>query len=948
MYLFALLLMAVAIVIIATGFSRSRRIVAAAGILTAVAIPLFFWFMGFWGDLLWFENLHYGDRFLTAIGAKIVTAIAGALVGILVLYLLTWRAARYKRPLQLGSLSAGAILGAVWGANNWTTVLKFIHRPETNLSDPIFGYKTGFYLFSLPFYDAVLGFLLLLSAVGFAVVLSTYFRINSQQSGLEPRFPQSSRHGSLPWLHISASAVLVLLAVERYLARFHLMYSETGIVTGPGWVDIHVRLPVLTTIAVAQLALAAILLLSPLRRSLKAIAAEFDVSAPLNELVPPAAVAGAAALLWIIGLGLLPSLFQSFVVEPNEITMEKPYIANNIALTRHAFGLDDIQEREFPVSDALPPSLFDGRRFYDNIRLWDWRALDAVYQQFQEIRLYYEFTDVDVDRYTIDSDYREVMISAREMEVANLPADSQTFVNRRFKYTHGYGLTLTDVSEFTPDGLPDLLIKDIPPKSRFADLKVDQPRIYYGELTDEYVVVNSAEQEFDYPSGEQNVYFDYTGKGGVPIANLWRKFIYSYKFGGIKFFLSSYPTPQSRIMFYRQIRNRIAKLAPFLLIDRDPYVVLSEGRLYWIVDAYTATSLFPYSGSVESVQTGQRRDMILAEGSDEPPAALRSANYIRNSVKVIIDAYNGSVDFYIFTPQDPLIKVWDRIYPGMMKSAEQMPADLRRHIRYPIDLLLIQGLVYAKYHMTDPMVFYNQEDLWIRATEKYYNRVQPVAPYYIMWQPPEKKDLQFVLMLPFTPKNRQVMIGWIAGMCDGKNYGRLLAYNFPKERRVLGTQQVETKIDQDSFLSGQLSLWDQRGSTVIRGNVLAIPIHNTMLYVEPIYLQADTAAYPELRMVAVMHQDRLSYAETFDKALSGIFSHDQRATGGEIAAGRPETPTGPESVQQLVKQANAAFDGYLQSLGGKRFEEASRALKDLETVLGRLSGKFEQTPSEKE
>ena len=622
--------------------------------------------------------------------------------------------------------------------------------------------------------------------------------------------------------------------------------------------------------------------------------------------------------------------------------MEKPYIAHNIDFTRRGFGLDKIQEREYPVTSTLPPTWSQGRPFYENIRLWDWRALDAVYQQFQEIRLYYEFSDVDVDRYTIDQEYRQMMISAREMEVANLPADSQTFVNRRFKYTHGYGITLTDVSEFTPDGLPDLLIKDIPPKSRYADLKIDQPRIYYGELSDAYVVANSREKEFDYPSGEDNVYFSYTGKGGVPITNLWRKLIYGYKFGGIKFFLSGYPTAQSRIMFYRQIQNRIAKLAPFLQIDGDPYVVLSQGRLYWIVDAYTTSDFYPYSSSVANARVGQTDG--LAPMAEDPPPELAGSNYIRNSVKVVVDAYQGTVDLYIFTPDDPLIRVWDRIYPGLMKPADAMSAELRRHIRYPVDILLVQGLVYAKYHMTDPMVFYNQEDLWIRATEKYYNRVQPVAPYYIMWQPPGQEDLQFVVMQPFTPKNRQVMIGWIAGMCDGDNYGRLLAYKFPKEKRVLGTQQVETKIDQDRFLSGQLSLWDQRGSQVIRGNVLAIPIEETMLYVEPIYLKADTAAYPELRLVAVMHQDQLSYAETFEEALAGLFEGQAQQAGGGMEPPKQVQPAAlQQQTRQLVQRAAAAFDDYLNALGDKRFDAAAQSLSDLQGLLETLSKRYTQT-----
>ncbi len=474
------------------------------------------------------------------------------------------------------------------------------------------------------------------------------------------------------------------------------------------------------------------------------------------------------------------------------------------------------------------------------------------------------------------------------------------------------------------------MIKDIPPKSTFPELEVTQPEIYYGELTDSYVVVNSKEKEFDFPRGEENVYVHYQGNGGVQLANLWRKFLYGWKFGGTRFFFSSYPEEESRIMFHRQVRERIHTLAPFLAFEDDPYIVLSEGKLYWIIDAYTTSRHFPYSepfsvwGVPEFTRMGRTGSILTRAGS-----ALDGSNYVRNSVKVVVDAFNGNVDFYIFEKDDPIIRVWDKLFPGLFKPKDDMPEQLVRHVRYPQQMLLIQGLVYAKYHMSDPAVFYNQEDLWVRATEKYYNQVQPVQPYYIMWEPPESDNPEFILIFPFTPKNRQVMIGWIAGMCDPKNYGRFLAYKFPKEKRVLGTQQVETKIDQNSYLAGQLTLWDQRGSRVIRGNVLAIPVGQTILYVEPIYLQAETAAYPELRLVVLMHGDTLSYAETFEEALEGLFKGEP-----------PEQPTikpeAPADFKSLVNDANLAFEDYLQFLGDKQFDKASEALNRLQDSLQQL------------
>ena len=574
----------------------------------------------------------------------------------------------------------------------------------------------------------------------------------------------------------------------------------------------------------------------------------------------------------------------------------------------------------------------DNQNLFSNIRLWDWRALDAVYKQFQEIRLYYEFKDVDINRYTFGGNYREVMVSAREMELSNLPLQSQTFVNRRFKYTHGYGITLTTVNEFTPEGLPHLLIKDIPPKSQYPSLEVKQPQIYYGELTSSYAIVNTKEQEFDYPSGEENVYIRYPGNGGVVLTNIWRKFLFGWKFGGTKFFLSSYPTPQSRIMFHRQIQKRVKAIAPFLYFDKDPYIVLADGKLYWIIDGYTTSKYYPYSEpflSREMIEyRDNNRDNVLFS---EIGYHLNKVNYIRNSVKVVVDAFNGSVNFYIFDADDAIIQVWAKAFPHLFKPKSEMPKALFAHVRYPIDMLLVQGLVYAKYHMSDPTVFYNQEDLWVRATEKYYSQVQPVEPYYIMWKAPDSDKLEYVLILPFTPKNRQVLIGWIAGMCDLENYGRFLAYKFPKEKWILGPQQVETKIDQDSFLSGQLTLWNQRGSNVIRGNVLAIPVEETLFYVEPIYLQAETAAYPELRLVVVMHGDNLSYAETFDKALQGLFKEAER----EVPLSE-KAITGSSS-QALIKKANNAFEDYLKFLGEKQFNKASQALGILQQTLQQLS-----------
>jgi uncharacterized membrane protein (UPF0182 family) len=441
----------------------------------------------------------------------------------------------------------------------------------------------------------------------------------------------------------------------------------------------------------------------------------------------------------------------------------------------------------------------------------------------------------------------------------------------------------------------------------------------------------------------------YAGTGGVRLENLWRKFVLGWRFDGTQFFFSAYMTPETRVLFHRRVQDRVAALAPFLELDEDPYVVVENGRLYWILDAYTTSEHYPYSEpftALEQIEYGpgdQRERWVGRVAS-----TLHGANYVRNSVKVVVDAYDGTTTLYAFDAEDPILRAWRGAFPGLFRDAADMPAGLRSHVRYPDGFLLTQGLVYAKYHMADPEVFYNQEDLWVRATEKYYTKVQPVEPYYVMWQLPSSERAEFVAMLPFTPKNRQVMIGWIAGMCDGDNYGRFLAYKFPKERRILGPQQVETKIDQDRFLSGQLTLWDQRGSSVIRGNVIAIPIGDTLLYVEPIYLQAETAAYPELRLVVVMHGDNLSYAETFEAALEGLFD----ATSGpppveaDAIEARSQEERISTSFREKARSANEVFERYIELQGESRFSEAGRELERLQALLQALSSYDETIDSE--
>jgi hypothetical protein len=915
------------------GLGRRKWTQAIIGICLAVFTGAFFWFLSFWGEALWFEAVGYSERFWKVVITKVLLSVAGAVFGLAVISVLTWRIPRDRWIVKGIAKIIGVYIGCQWAIANWDKILLYLNSVSTDVTDPILGRNTGFYLFKLPLYNSAYGLLLALAVI--SIIASFVGALLKFRGGAielqEPGRKSSSKSDKYGPIYLSSGFLLLVLAWGKYLDRFGLMYSSLGAVTGPGWTDANVRLPVYAVSIVLTVLAALVVAVPYLRNKLMKLFSGFELSGGYEQLLPLITAAVFVVGVWFVLLAIVPGLFQWLKVQPNEITLEQPYIKHNIDFTRRGFGLHRIEDRKFPVSEEFTRQMIEqNQNLFGNIRLWDWRALDSVYKQFQEIRLYYEFSDVDVDRYTIQDTYRQVMVSAREIQLENLPAQSQTFVNRRFKYTHGNGITLTRVSEFTPEGLPNLLIKDIPPKSEYPELEIDQPRIYYGELTDTHVVVNTEEKELDYPSGEENVYIRYNGNGGVQISNLWRKFLFGWKFDGTRFLLSGYPTSESRIMFYRKISERVKTIAPFLKFDDDPYIVLAKGRLYWIIDAYTVSTDYPYSEPTVAQSRIGAFNRRFQFTSAQDRGDLSGINYIRNSIKAVVDAFNGSVSFYVFEEEDPLINAWKKVFPELFKNRDEMPAEILNHIRYPADMLLIQGLVYSKYHMTDPTVFYNQEDLWVRATEKYYDQTQPVQPYYIMWEMPGSDELQFVLMLPFTPKNKQVLIAWIAGMCDPENYGRLLAYKFPKEKRVLGTQQVETKIDQDRVLSGQLSLWDQRGSRVIRGNVLAIPVEDTLLYVEPIYLQAETAAYPELRLVTVMHDDNLSYAETFDEALYGLVEKEKPELEFEEGIAREK------SVQELIEQANDAFENYLNALGQKEFDGASNHLNTLSDSLQRL------------
>ncbi|WP_437512109.1 UPF0182 family protein [Sorangium sp. So ce1099] len=988
MYIFLILvLLGAGAALISWGMWMSRRLHVATGALVVAGTLAFFGFLSFWGEYLWFAELGYTARFWKATLARLISALAAASLGGLLVFLLT-RPARSRGARRIPTL-LGAALGAIWGFFGWEVILRFLERAPTALRDPILGRSTSFYLFALPFYDAVYFLLWALALFALAGAAVDAGLTSGRRTARDPAAehaaappaedvsePPAEHVTGLPAGHVtglpaehvaapdivapaagaapsgaaryralffSLGALALVVAWGRWLAAYHLMYSTWGVVVGPGWTDVHVRLPATRIVAVIVALVGLALFLPPVQRALcRSAAGERSAGwRALARLAAPPALL--VAVPWALGMHVLPALVQRLKVVPNELALERPYLAHNIAFTRAGFRLHDVEVTEFPVSDRLTrETLASNQDLLSEVRLWDARALDAVIHQFQAIRLYYEMPGIDIDRYTVGDRYRQVMLAPREINAENLPREHRTFVNRHFKYTHGYGVAMASAHDFTRDGQPNLLVKDIPPVSASPELAVERPEIYYGETTHGYVVANSREPEFDYPSGSGNVYTRYAGGGGIELDGFFRKLLFGWKLGSTSLLMSGIPKDDSRVMFRREVRERVGAIAPFLALDRDPYIVVAGGRLHWILDAYTTSSYYPYSESFFSAEgTGISGAPAPGDGGGRAGFThhLRRANYVRNSVKAVVDAYDGSVRLYVFEPEDPIVQVYSRIFPGLLLPREEMPAELRAHVRYPEDFLLAQGLVYAKYHMKDPEVFYNQEDLWTRATEKYHAEVQPVEPYYVMWKPPGEGRPEFTLILPFTPKDRQVLIGWIAGMSDGDDYGRMLAYKFPKDTRVLGIQQMDTKIDQDPVLSAQLSLWSQRGQKVIRGNALVIPVEDTLLYVEPIFLQADTAAYPELRIVVVMHGDRISYASSLDAALRGLVEGGTPpAPAAAGLLGVSEAPGALGVTDALAQRANDAFASYLRLLGERRFREAALELEALSRTLEELRG----------
>jgi uncharacterized protein len=792
-------------------------------------------------------------------------------------------------------ISAGvALFFAVGFYAEWDTYFRFRYGGSFGVSDPLFGVDVGFYLFHLPFYVLLQRGLTLLTIVTLAIVVPIYMFLGLQQA---------SRSGTIASIGNAASHLSVLLFIlvanfgwGFYLDHYELVYSTLGVVYGAGYTADHVTRVALWVMVGASAVACGLLVLNFFRPRLTM----FGVGA------------GAYAALWVIGLIMLPFIFQKFVVQPSELSLETPYLKKYIDFTRKAYQLDAIQETSYPaLADLTPDVIARNQDTIQNIRLWDSRPLLQTYQQTQAIRLYYQFYNVDTDRYHLADGYHQVMLSARELS-PELPAKAQTWVNEYLQFTHGYGVVMNFVSKTVGGGFPQYVLENVPAESAFG-LTITQPSIYYGQSMSGYRIVATGIKEFDYPKGNDNVYTSYAGKGGIPLDSFWKKLLFAWNKADVNILLTSYLRPESRIQIHRDVRERVGEIAPFLRLDNDPYAVLSEGKLYWIQDAYTVSNYFPYSSPERTIQnlgariTGAGRDPDAGGIEPRSTAAFDGLNYIRNSVKVVVDMYDGSVRFFVMDPKDPVLAVYRQAFPGVFNDLSELSADLKLHLRYPEDLFGVQADQYRTFHMTDPQVFYNREDLWTAPMEKYAGQAQPMEPYYILTKLPGSNQLEYLLMTPFTPQNRDNMISWMAARSDFPEYGKMLFYELPKEKLVYGPNQVEAMIDQNTTISQQLTLWNQQGSRVIRGKQIVTPIENSFLYVVPLYLQAEGTSFPQLKRVIAIAGDNVVMEPTLDEALTALFGtqrpqtvskepgHELQTTG---AAAQVSTPTSDSRQSQ--------------------------------------------------
>ncbi len=854
-------------------------------------------------DYFWFGEVGYLGIFFTVLKTKIMLGAVAFAVFFAFMYINIRIALKNTHSLKFLLIYSGAILiisllFGLFASLKWDIVLRYLNQVPFNLKDPIFGHDISFYVFSLPFYNFLLNSLfavIILSGIGAALIyLINGGILNQLESQADPRYENVINVLRIPEgtkIHFAVMTGLftLLLTLKFYLMRFDILYTSKKAFFGPGYADINIQLDVITVMIAVALLVSVLFFLS-IRNT--------NIKWPLIGII--------LIITLFIGGSFLTAMVHQYKVLPDEYNIEKPYIENSIRYTRLAFDLEDIEEIEFPVSSNLTLNdLEKNTETIENIRLWDWRPMLTTYKQLQLIRTYYDFKDVDINRLTIDGEYRQIAVSAREIDSKKFQEQARTWVNERLVFTHGYGIAMSPVRGVSKEGLPQFYIKDVPPRSEFFNITM--PEIYFGELDDDYVIVDTTNPEFDYPSGELNVYTTYKGTGGISLRSGFVKLAMAVRFGDINIQISDSIQPESRILFRRNINNRIRTIAPFLKYDKDPYIALSEGKLYWIIDGYTVTDRFPYS---------------------EPAGGI---NYIRNPVKAVIDAYNGSVGLYLLNEsKDPIIETYSAMFPGLFKPISLMPDGLKSQLRYPEDMFSVQATKYALYHMKDSGVFYNREDVWEIPEELYEGSKIGMQPYYLITKLPGFQREEFILLLPFTPREKKNMIAWMAARNDMPQYGERIVYMFPKEKLVYGPMQIEARIDQNPEISQSFTLWSQSGSRVIRGNLLVIPVEDSLLYVEPIYLRAEQRdAIPELKRVIVVYGDKITMQETLDEAIAVIF-------GGKA----PERPVIPVedtgTTDELIQQAVEHYEKAQQFLKEGDLEGFGRELNKMGRILEKL------------
>jgi uncharacterized protein len=816
----------------------------------------------FYTDWLWFQEVGYEQVFIRTLTARMVVTIATAVVVFailaanLIVALRQLRAREFViatavgpqtvvvepstiRPLVLAGAGLVSLLIGLFSGSQWERWLYYIHATPFGRVDPILSHDIGFYVFTLPLLEVVHGIVFLTLIVATAASGAAYFF--GGQLGVDPvRGVQASRQ-AVRHLSLLAAAVLVVLGLGAWLQVPQLLTASSGTITGATYADVHARMPALRLLMVAAF--------------LGAVLVAWHAMSG-RRLWPLAAAAG---LYFAVSMGgsAYAAVIQRFVVGPNEQVRETPYIIHNIHATRHAFGLDTVEARELSGEARLTRDDLDrNRATLDNVPLWNDRPLLDTFSQIQEIRTYYDFVNVDNDRYWINGEYRQIMLSARELNSRSLP--SRTWINERLTFTHGYGLTLGPVNEVTPEGLPVLFIRDLPLVSN-VDLTVTQPAIYFGELASDHVFVKTGTEEFDYPRGNDNVFTTYAGDGGVQLSNVFRRLLFALRFRSTDVFFSPNLTTESRVLMYRRIAERVERIAPFLRYDPDPYLTITDGRLVWMQDVYLTSTRYPYSTSLAGV------------------------NYIRNAVKVTIDAYHGNTVFHLIDPEDPIAKTIGKVFPGLFQPLEAMPEDLRTRLRYPQQIFTIQAHMFTTFHMLNPAIFYNREDQWEVPTFESGGQAAPMQPYYTIMKLPGESGAEYIQMLPFTPRQKDNLAAWMVARSDGDNYGRLMVFQFPKETVIFGPRQIAARISQDQVIAPQITLWNQQGSEVIQGTLLVIPIEESLIYIRPLYLRAAGGSIPELKRVIVAHQNQIVMEETLEGALERIFP------GG----GRPPRPMLP-------------------------------------------------------